>query len=76
VAVVERDDFFGEGLDVGDVVGDEQDRQGEAPLQLAQLGAQPGAKRQVEGGERLVEEKRAAARARASAVRCRWPPES
>ena len=53
------DDLVGEGVDVGGVVGDEQDRQREARLQLAQLGAQAAAQRHVERRERLVEQQRA-----------------
>jgi hypothetical protein len=40
-------------------VGNEEDRQVEPRLQLAQLVAQPHPERRVERGERLVEEERA-----------------
>ena len=58
-AAVDVDDVVGEGVDVGRVVGDEQDRQRETRLQLGELGAQAIAQGLVEGGERLVEQERA-----------------
>ena len=58
-AVVDADDIVGESRDVRFVVGDEEDRQAEARLQLAQLVAQADAQRRVERGEGLVEEQRA-----------------
>jgi hypothetical protein len=56
---VDPDHIVGESRDVGFVVGDKKNRQGETRLQLAQLVAQPDAQRRVERGEGLVEQQRA-----------------
>jgi hypothetical protein len=57
--VLDPHHIVGERGHVGLVVGNEEDRQAEPRLQLAQLVAQPHAQRRVERGERLVEEQRA-----------------